>query len=64
MVFKSPIFPAMPSEVYQEWAKEQLAQAINNLGCAKDALDAFGAGERAVELRNIMLKLGTILESV
>ena len=48
----------------QKQAERSLATAIVRLGDARDALSALGADVRSAEIRDIMLKLGTILKSV
>jgi len=57
-------FIQTPVQQARHRAEEHMSAAVNALGQAKDALELLGANERAVELRNIMLKLGTIIASV
>jgi len=57
-------FVQTPAQQARHRAEERLSVAVNALGQAKDALELLGANERAVELRRIMLKLGTIIASV
>jgi len=57
-------FVQTPIQQNRHRAEERMSAAVNALGQAKDALELLGAHERAVEVRNIMLKLGTIIASV
>lgn len=57
-------FVQTPAQQARHHAEERLSTAVNAIGQAKDAFELLGANERATELRNIMLKLGTIIASV
>lgn len=45
-------------------ARNNIASAIIKLGDARDHLDQLGAAERSQKIHQIILKLGTLLDSV